>query len=302
MAPIAPLSAAMIGQDVHALKRIPASRRRSLWPKRMVVAVVVFAATAAIAVRAAIHVAAFAAGLSTATLPQTRAVAPAARTSRTGRTLRRAEDIFDPFGWKGALKDTLQGLQESLADEEPSEEDERMMKEIFDKFDLDKDGTLSLDEFNALQRASEGDDAVYNLDQLVELLRNVNSDIEAPEKGMPFVEYRRLYVQKRLRQAYGTDVVKDHVKIFGPGAGAQTATKASGSGGSASFKEGLAVRVQGLSGAVELNGREGKVVAPIEAEVSLAAEGRIIVELTDGERVALKPANVVPQDSPVRLD
>lgn len=210
---------------------------------------------------------------------------------RHGRTVRRAES-FDPFGIKNALKETAAGLFDSAVEEKPSELDEQMMLEIFAKFDADSDGILNLDEFNALQKATEGNEAVYNADQLKDLLLTVNGDLKSPELGMPFSEYRRLYVSRKLKSTYNTDVNRDHVKIFGPGGG-DAASRAEARVAAGLF-EGVAVKVQGLKGAVELNGREGHVVAPNGAEASLVVEDRVVVSLAgDGERVALKLANVV---------
>lgn len=210
---------------------------------------------------------------------------------RERRTLRRAES-FDPFGIKSALKETTAGLFDSATEEKPSELDEQMMIEIFAKFDADSDGILNIDEFNALQQATEGSDAVYNADQLKDLLLTVNGDLKSPELGMPFAEYRRLYVSRRLKNTYNTDVNRDHVKIFGPGGG--DASGRAEARISAGLFEGVAVKVQGLKGAVELNGREGHIVAPNGAEAALVVEDRVVVSLAgDGERVALKLANVV---------
>mmetsp|Transcript_97351 Transcript_97351/g.208886 ORF Transcript_97351/g.208886 Transcript_97351/m.208886 type:complete len:261 (-) Transcript_97351:58-840(-) len=205
------------------------------------------------------------------------------------RTACRAEpEAFDPFGWKGKLKDTVEGLMNNMEDEQvPSQQEEAMMIEIFQKYDADKDGILKLEEFNTLQTATEGADAVYNLEQLQSLLVSVNPDIEQPERGMPFADFRRLYVDRRLRQTYSTDVMRDHLKIFGPGYGAAAQAPAEG------LAAGTAVKIQGLSGAVELNGQGGHVVVPVESEKDMVQEGRVIVKLGDGERVALKPANVV---------
>eukprot|EP00929_Paragymnodinium_shiwhaense_P008087 TRINITY_DN112005_c0_g1_i1.p1 TRINITY_DN112005_c0_g1~~TRINITY_DN112005_c0_g1_i1.p1 ORF type:complete len:260 (-),score=72.11 TRINITY_DN112005_c0_g1_i1:73-852(-) len=200
-------------------------------------------------------------------------------------TRRAAENPFDPFGLTGAVKDALQG---GGPEEAPSENDERMMREIFEKFDLDKDGVLNLDEFNKLQLTTEGDEAVYTQDQLSELLKVVNSNNKAPEKGMPYGDYRALYVDRRLRQAYGTDVVRDHLKVFGPGGGS-----ASSASDSDALPPGMVVRVEGLTGAKELNGQMGQLVVANEGEAALASEGRVIVRLEDGERIALRPANIV---------
>merc|ERR1719499_110143 len=142
-----------------------------------------------------------------------------------------------------------------------------MMYEIFQKFDLDKDGFLNIDEFNTLQVATEGEEAVYNLEQLTALLLQVNPDLEEPKRGMPYEDYRRLYVERRLRDAYSTDVTRDHLKIFGPGGGQAAAAVAAAAkaeaakagaakaegGGEDGLAEGAAVRIEGLSGAVELN-------------------------------------------------
>jgi hypothetical protein len=213
------------------------------------------------------------------------------------RTPLRAE-AFDPFGIKEAFKNTLGGVMDSGPDEPPSQLEEEMMLEIFEKYDVDRDGILNLEEFNSLQKATEGADAVYNQDQLTDLLKAVNSEIVAPEKGMPFSDYRRLYVEGRLKRAYGTDVTRDHVKVFGAGGGkaperAEAALKKQAEeAAKAGPAVGSAITVEGLSGAKELNGQRGKVVAPEPSEADMVAEGRVIVELADGERVALKPANV----------
>lgn len=231
----------------------------------------------------------------------------------------RYAEAFDPFGWKGALKDTVEGLMDSLGtDEEPSREDEQMVVEIFEKFDTDKDGILNLKEFNELQVSTEGGEAMYNSDQLKQLLIAVNPDVKAPEKGMPFSDYRRLYLEGGLRRAYSTDLRKDYKKIFGedhkPAVPAVEAaegapvdvTPETPSAASASvaaavptdptvvrrFPAGSKVVIKGLTGAVELNGQEGEVVPPSAAEAELAAEGRVIVRLPDGDRVALRADNV----------
>lgn len=240
----------------------------------------------------------------------------------------RYAEAFDPFGWKGALKDTVEGLMDSLGtDEEPSREEEQMVVEIFEKFDTDKDGILNLKEFNELQVSTEGGEAMYNSDQLKQLLIAVNPDVKAPEKGMPFSDYRRLYLEGGLRRAYSTDLRKDYKKIFGedhkpavpaveaaeaapvdvtpetPAAsGAPAASTASASAAVSAvptdptvvrrFPAGSKVVIKGLTGAVELNGQEGEVVPPSAAEAELAAEGRVIVRLPDGDRVALRADNV----------
>jgi Ca2+-binding EF-hand superfamily protein len=92
---------------------------------------------------------------------------------------------------------------------------EDLISEIFSKFDVDKDGFLNLDEFNALQTATEGTESTFDAAALEELLLAVDPDLEDREKGMPFKMYRRLYVDKMLSQTYNTDVVRDHGKIFG---------------------------------------------------------------------------------------
>lgn len=209
----------------------------------------------------------------------------------SSQLLRRAEaNPFDPFGLTGAVKDAMVGDQPN---EEPSENDERMMKEIFDKFDLDKDGILNIDEFNALQLTTEGNDAVYTTDQLKDLLKSVNSAIKEPENGMPYADYRSLYVDRRLRQAYGTDVVRDHLKVFGPGGGGAAAEPEVEAAATDKYPLGSSVKIEGLKGAAELNGQTAEVVRPGKDEAELAAEGRVIVKLKDGERIALKPANLV---------
>jgi len=249
-------------------------------------------------------VAALCAGLAAAAAVAREAFAGAALRAATGspvparRTALKAE-AFDPFGIKEAFKGAMGGvLDGSGTDEPPSRLEEEMMLEIFEKYDEDRDGILKLDEFNALQRATEGEDAVYNQDQLTDLLRSVNSGIKEPEKGMPFVDYRRLYAESRLKKAYGTDVTRDHVKVFGV-AGGQAADRAQAAlkkeaeeAAKAGPAVGSAVVIQGLSGAKELNGQTAHVVAPTEAEADMVAEGRLILELADGERVALKPTNV----------
>jgi len=208
---------------------------------------------------------------------------------------RRAEDSFDPFGWKGAIKDTFSGILEPEGEDQPSKLEEQMMRDIFEKFDVDGDGILNLAEFNMLQVATEGAGAVYNQDQLEQLLDAVNSNIEDPSKGMPFADYRLIYVVRRLRKAYSTDVTRDYAKIFGPGAaplkeeGEAEATPAATGG----LAVGEAVTITGLAGAVELNGLKGHIVDANDEEKDLVLEGRLIIKLSDGERVALKPANVI---------
>lgn len=177
------------------------------------------------------------------------------------------------------------------SDEQPSKLEEQMIKEIFEKFDEDKDGILNLKEFNTLQVATEGEEAVYNQEQLEQLLLAVNPDMKEPERGMPFADYRALYAEGRLRRAYGTDVTRDHVKIFGPGGGVAAAAAVAESE-SEVLAAGTSVTIQGLQGAKELNGQTGEIVAPVESEAEMVAEGRVIVQLADGERLALRPANV----------
>lgn len=199
-------------------------------------------------------------------------------------------DMFDPFGWKANLKDGVLNMA-GIKDDPPTEVEEKMILEIFDKFDVDKDQVLSLDEFNSLQQATEGPEALYNLDQLKQLLVAVNPDIEAPEKGMPFTDYRRLYVERRLRELYETDVARDHIKVFGVG------NQPEASDVDDPLAEGRSVVIEGLKGAAELNGREGKIGPHSETEQGMKAEGRVIVLLDDGERLALKRGNVKPKPS-----
>ena len=118
---------------------------------------------------------------------------------RSPAVSRQAEESFDPFGWKGAIKDTFGGIMGAEGDDQPSKIEEEMMREIFEKYDKDGDGILNLKEFNNLQLATEGAGAVYNQDQLEQLLDAVNSDIEDPSQGMPFADYRRIYAERRLR-------------------------------------------------------------------------------------------------------
>eukprot|EP00933_Yihiella_yeosuensis_P045575 TRINITY_DN4097_c3_g1_i1.p1 TRINITY_DN4097_c3_g1~~TRINITY_DN4097_c3_g1_i1.p1 ORF type:complete len:295 (-),score=80.32 TRINITY_DN4097_c3_g1_i1:154-1038(-) len=213
--------------------------------------------------------------------------------AQRSRTTLRAED-FDPFGWKGQMKDTVEGLMTSLQgdDEPPSRLEEQMIAQIFEQFDLDKDGTLNLEEFNALQKKTEGDDATYDSDQLVELLRAVSPGMASPEKGMPFAEYRSLYAEGKLRRAYNTNVQKDYEKIFGKERLASITS--AGSSTDKELRSGAKVVIEGLQGNKDLNGLEGTVSAPLETEAELVAEGRLVVTLPDGDRVALKPANVKP--------
>lgn len=267
------------------LAAVHAAQRRHL-PKRF----------GAAAVFASVAVVASFSPLSFAALTG-RLVASRSSCAHRAPTLRRAE-AFDPFGWKGQLK----GLVEGITIEEPSQLEEKMMLEIFEKFDQDKDGVLNLSEFNRLQTATEGPDAVYDGEQLKSLLLIVNPEIESPEKGMPFEDYRRLYIEKRLRMTYGTDVTRDHVKVFGSDGGVAAeaadsadATGAAGAraqGGEGRLAEGTPVTIEGLTSVQELNGSSGHVVAPNDDEASLVAEGRLIVKLADGERLALKPANI----------
>lgn len=218
---------------------------------------------------------------------------------RVSRTTLRAE-AFDPFGWKGQLKDTAEGLMDALqgTDEEPTREEEQMVNEIFGKYDLDKDGFLNLDEFNTLQVTTEGEDAVYDKEQLKQLMVAVNPDVEDPYQGMSFADYRRLYLKGSLRRAYNTDVAKDYKKIFGRSEVEGNAEDfanfyaRSKTGEEAGLGYGKKVTIDGLTGAKELNGQLAEIVAPLENEQDLAGEGRVVVKLSDGERVALKPANV----------
>jgi len=105
----------------------------------------------------------------------------------------------------------------------PSELEEKMIVEIFAKFDADGDKYLNLDEFNELQSQTEGADATYTAEQLTSLILAVHPGATDTEKGLSFEDYRRLYADGSLREAYGTDVTKDHVKIFGPMAGVAAA-------------------------------------------------------------------------------
>eukprot|EP00435_Cladocopium_sp_Y103_P012159 s1574_g3.t1 len=77
-----------------------------------------------------------------------------------------------------------------------------LLGQIFEKFDLDRDGVLNLKEFNELQMTTEGSEALYNADQLKSLLLAVNPDMEKPELGMPFADYRRLYLEGRMRRVW----------------------------------------------------------------------------------------------------
>jgi len=143
---------------------------------------------------------------------------------------------------------------------------------------------LNLEEFNTLQTDTEGMDAVYNMQQLKELLQAVNPDIMVPDKGMPFADYRALYLDGRLRRAYSTDIHTDYKKLFGDKAVVVVNDE--------EFPLGSRVSIQGLKGAAELNGQQGDVVEPASTEMDVVAEGRVIVRLSDGERIALKSANL----------
>lgn len=88
---------------------------------------------------------------------------------------------------------------------------EGMIKEMFDKFDVDADGVLNLDEYNALQLVTEGDEATCNAAQLEELVRSLNPKCEEPAQGLPFEEFRFIYAE-----AYPEALEKDHAKVFGP--------------------------------------------------------------------------------------
>eukprot|EP00930_Biecheleria_cincta_P006278 TRINITY_DN107266_c0_g1_i1.p1 TRINITY_DN107266_c0_g1~~TRINITY_DN107266_c0_g1_i1.p1 ORF type:complete len:301 (+),score=73.41 TRINITY_DN107266_c0_g1_i1:56-904(+) len=229
---------------------------------------------------------------------------PTRMPQRVSRITLQAE-AFDPFGWKGQLKNTAEGLMDALqgTDEEPTREEEQMVNEIFGKYDLDKDGVLNLEEFNTLQVTTEGQDATYDKEQLKQLLVAVNPDIQNPYGGMPFSDYRRLYLKGSLRRAYNTDVNKDYKKIFGrsevEGNPADFASfyARSATGEEAGLGYGVKVTIEGLNGAKELNGQTAEIVAPLENEQELVGEGRVVVKLSDGERVALKPANVKRQVS-----
>jgi hypothetical protein len=202
----------------------------------------------------------------------------------------RAED-FDPFGLKQGIKGAL-GLAEEGPP--PTAQEEQMVKDVFKKFDMDEDGRLNLEEFNNLQKATEGDSAVYNQEQMEELLKAVDSKIADPGKGFRQLDVRNLYLDPEKIRAYRTDLQKDHITIFGPGASLSLAdeevqenpVKAPGPAA------GVKVQLKDLSGAKELNGRKGTIREHVKSEAKLVAEGRVIVELDDGERIALKPANV----------
>lgn len=173
------------------------------------------------------------------------------------------------------------------SEESATVEEEQMMLQIFNKFDVDGDRILNLEEFNSLQLSTEGKDAQYNQEQLTSLLLSVNDDLQKPELGMPFEEYRKLYADSRLRRMYSTDVTRDFKKIFGEDAKIDMSE--------AMWRvNGSPVVITGLKSAADLNGREGRIVPAQEAEREMVNEGRVVVELTDGERVALRPENVSP--------
>ncbi|CAK0878897.1 unnamed protein product, partial [Prorocentrum cordatum] len=117
--------------------------------------------------------------------------------------------------------DDQDGADEQLAAELDLEEqamrelEDELIAEIFTKFDTDKDGVLSLDEFNSLQRTTEGPDAEFTSEQLASLLLAISPELLEPGRGMPFKEFYRLYSDQKLAEQYGTDVVRDHGKIFG---------------------------------------------------------------------------------------
>lgn len=107
-------------------------------------------------------------------------------------------------------------IQDQVLQEQAARElEDELIQEIFARFDVDKDGILNLAEFNALQVATEGPDAMYEQAQLESLILAVNPAVTEPSRGMPFADYRSLYVDKRLQAAYNTDVVRDHGKLFG---------------------------------------------------------------------------------------
>jgi len=88
---------------------------------------------------------------------------------------------------------------------------EGMIKEMFDKFDVDADGLLNLDEYNALQLVTEGDEATFNAAQLEELVLSLDPACKEPAKGLPFEEFRFIYVE-----AYPEALETDYAKVFGP--------------------------------------------------------------------------------------
>merc|ERR1712070_1156043 len=109
-----------------------------------------------------------------------------------------------------------------------------MVVDIFKKFDMDEDGRLCLEEFNNLQKATEGESAV-------------DSKIQDAQKGFRELDVRNLYLDPAKRRAYRTDLQKDHIKIFGPGAGSVQLDEKNQEGQAPGFAAGIQVRLKNLS-------------------------------------------------------
>lgn len=90
-----------------------------------------------------------------------------------------------------------------------------MVEEIFDAFDSDKDGWLLHEEFNTIQKATEGDEGIYDPDQFHELLEMVAPNRE--KDGLNLKILKGMYLNKNDADEFQTELPGDYSKLLKEG-------------------------------------------------------------------------------------
>merc|ERR1719331_2321022 len=86
-----------------------------------------------------------------------------------------------------------------------------MVREIFRKYDANRDGMLELNEFNNLQTDTEGEAAVHTRDQFIALIQE--ADPGRKQEGIRFKLFHDLYLEPDISAKFETVLPADYQRL-----------------------------------------------------------------------------------------
>merc|ERR1719331_3189821 len=86
-----------------------------------------------------------------------------------------------------------------------------MVREIFRKYDANRDGMLELNEFNALQKDTEGEAAMHTREQFLALIQE--ADPGRKQEGIRFKLFHDLYLEPDVSAKFETVLPADYQRL-----------------------------------------------------------------------------------------